>query len=45
VFLKCYNPQVEHVMFWTQADRDGYRQVMIDTLNAFFNLGWDIDKV
>jgi hypothetical protein len=43
VFLKCYNPQVEHVMFWTQQDRDGYRQVMIDTLHAFFTSGWAHD--
>jgi hypothetical protein len=43
VFLKCYNPRVEHVMFWTQEDRDGYRQVMIDTLHAFFTNGWDHD--
>jgi Protein of unknown function DUF262/Protein of unknown function (DUF1524) len=40
VFLKCYNPQVDHVMFWTQKDRDGYRQVMVDTLHAFFTGGW-----
>jgi hypothetical protein len=43
VFLKCYNPQVDHVMFWTQKDRDGYRQVMIDTLHAFFTGGWAHD--
>jgi hypothetical protein len=43
VFLKCYNPQVDHVMFWTQKDRDGYRQVMIDTLYAFFTSGWAHD--
>ena len=41
VFLKCYNPQVDHVMFWTQEDRDGYRQAMIDTLHTFFTGGWD----
>ena len=40
VFLKCYNPEVEHVMFWTQEDRDGYRQAMIDTLYVFFTEGW-----
>lgn len=40
VFLKCYNPEVDHVMFWTQRDRDGYRQVMIDTLFEFFTNGW-----
>lgn len=40
VFLKCYNPQVDHVMFWTQKDRDGYRQAMIEMLHAFFTGGW-----
>jgi hypothetical protein len=40
VFLKCYNQQVEHLMFWTQNDRDGYRQAMIDILYAFFTRGW-----
>jgi hypothetical protein len=43
VFLKCYNPQVDHVMFWTQKDRDGYRQVIIDRLHAFFTSGWAHD--
>jgi hypothetical protein len=43
VFLKCYNPQVDHVMFWTQEDRDGYRQVMIDILHAFLTSGWADD--
>ena len=40
VFLKCYNPQVEHVIFWTQKDRDGYRKAMIDTLHTFFTGAW-----
>lgn len=40
VFLKCYNPQVDHVMFWTQEDRAGYRQVMIDSMQEFFTGGW-----
>jgi hypothetical protein len=40
VFLKCYNQQVEHLIFWTQNDRDGYRQAMIDTLHAFFTGSW-----
>ncbi len=39
VFLKCYNHQVEHLMVWTQEDRDGYREVMIETLHAFFTGG------
>ncbi len=37
VFLKCYNPRVEHVMFWTQEDSAGYRKVIIDTLDKFFS--------
>lgn len=40
VFLKCYNPQVDHVMFWTENDREGYRRVMIDVLHEFFTGGW-----
>lgn len=40
VFLKCYNPHVDHIMFWTSEDRDGYRQAMIDTLHTFFTGGW-----
>jgi hypothetical protein len=36
VFLKCYNPRVEHMMFWTLEDSEGYRQVMVDTLHKFF---------
>lgn len=43
VFLKCYNPQVDHVMFWTEKDKDGYRQVIIDTLHTFFTSGWAHD--
>jgi hypothetical protein len=43
VFLKCYNPQVEHLMFWTQKDRDGYRNVMVETLDSFFTSGWTDD--
>ncbi len=35
VFLKCYNPRVDHVMFWTEDDGNGYRQVMVDTLHKF----------
>ncbi len=40
VFLKCYNPQVEHVMFWNEQDQDGYRQAMIDVFHDFFAGGW-----
>jgi hypothetical protein len=35
VFLKCYSPQVDHTMYWTQGDRDGYRQELINTIHTF----------
>ena len=34
-FLKCYNPKVDHVMFWTDEDKDGYRNAMINSLFNF----------
>jgi hypothetical protein len=40
VFLKCYNAQVDHVMFWTRKDHDGYRKALIDVLHNFFTGGW-----
>jgi len=40
VFLKCYSPQVDHTMYWTQQDRDGYRQNLIETLSIFIAGGW-----
>lgn len=40
VFLKCYSPQVDHTMYWTEQDRDGYRQKLIDTLHTFITGGW-----
>jgi hypothetical protein len=36
VFLKCYSPQVDNVMFWSEADRDGYLAAMTNTLTNFF---------
>lgn len=40
VFLKCYSSQVEHAMFWTQADGEGYRMAVIETLQHFFEGEW-----
>lgn len=40
VFLKVYNAQVDHTMFWTQADREGYRQALTDVLTTFFQGAW-----
>lgn len=39
VFLKCYNPRVDHLTFWTEEDSNGYQQVMMDTLHKFLNEG------
>lgn len=36
VFLKCYNPQVDNVMFWGDDDRDGYISAIADVLADFF---------
>ena len=40
VFLKCYSPRVDHAMFWTKADREGYQQTLIETLQQFFEGSW-----
>lgn len=36
VFLKCYSPQVDNVMFWSADDRKGYQDVIEQTLVRFF---------
>lgn len=36
VFLKCYSPQVNHVMFWSDADQDGYENAITTVLVNFF---------
>lgn len=36
VFLKCYSPEVDNMMFWGEEDSNGYFEVMIDTLASFF---------
>ena len=40
VFLKSYSPLVGHAMYWTEQDRDGYRQELIDTLSVFVTGEW-----
>lgn len=37
VFLKCYSPQVDNVMFWSQADRNAYQAEIIKVLVSFFS--------
>ena len=36
VFLKCYSPQADNLMFWSSEDRDAYLEVIINTLTKFF---------
>ena len=36
VFLKCYSPQVDNVMFWSGADQVDYQNAMVKTLVGFF---------
>jgi len=36
VFLKCYSPQVDNVMFWGKDDRDGYEKAITTALVDFF---------
>jgi hypothetical protein len=43
VFLKCYSPQVDNVMFWSKKDREAYGQVLVNTLVSFFKGNWEDD--
>lgn len=36
VFLKCYSPTVENVMFWAHSDQKAYQVSILDTLVDFF---------
>ncbi|MGN8257739.1 DUF262 domain-containing protein [Pseudomonas sp. SMSB3] len=36
VFLKCYSPEVNNMMFWSEEDSNGYLEVMNNTLADFF---------
>ncbi len=36
VFLKCYSPHVDNLMFWSAGDRVAYQSTILDTLVGFF---------
>ena len=36
VFLKCYSPDVENLIFWTDKDQKGYQNAIEETLGRFF---------
>jgi hypothetical protein len=35
VFLKCYSPQVDNAMFWSDEDQQGYQKAITDVLVNF----------
>jgi hypothetical protein len=36
VFLKCYSPQVDNVMFWSEEDQQGYLDAITKVMVDFF---------
>lgn len=38
VFLKCYSPQVDNAMFWSEQDATAYGDVIIATIVKFFSV-------
>jgi len=36
VFLKCYSPKADNLIFWSASDRDAYQNAIIETLVTFF---------
>jgi len=36
VFLKCYSPQVDNAMFWSEEDQQGYLEAITTVLVNFF---------
>lgn len=36
VFLKCYSPRVDNVLFWSESDQDGYEEAIATALVNFF---------
>jgi len=38
VFLKCYSRKIGAMFYWSNEDRDCYRQAIVDTLARFFTI-------
>lgn len=36
VFLKCYSPRVDNVIFWSEEDQEGYKDAITNVLVNFF---------
>ncbi|UFH50977.1 DUF262 domain-containing protein [Pseudomonas sp. KNUC1026] len=43
VFLKCYSPQADHVMFWSKEDREAYQAEITRVLVRFFSAPKEIN--
>ncbi len=44
VFLKCYSDEVGHLMFWSESDRESYRNAIVETLVGFFTDVQDVSN-
>ena len=44
VFLKCYSPQADNVMFWSQDDREAYLAEINRALVGFFSAAQEITQ-
>lgn len=39
IFLKCYNPEVDNLLFWSEKDAEAYREIMTKSMANFFLKG------
>lgn len=44
VFLKCYSPQADNVMFWSKEDREAYQAEIAQVLVRFFSTPKEITQ-
>lgn len=44
VFLKCYSPQADNVMFWSKDDREAYQAEITRALVGFFSATQEITQ-
>ncbi|WP_447782415.1 DUF262 domain-containing protein [Pseudomonas plecoglossicida] len=44
VFLKCYSPQADNVMFWSKDDREAYKTEITRALVGFFSAAQEITQ-
>ena len=44
IFLKCYSPQADNVMFWSKEDREAYQAEITQVLVRFFSTPKEITQ-